>query len=494
MSTPYILSIDQGTTSSRAILFDTNSNVIASEQLEFDQIFPADGWVEHDPEQIWNTTRQCIGKVLMGTGDTYVITAGITNQRETTIIWDRATGKPVYNAIVWQDRRTTGICKSLKQDGLEPIISGKTGLRLDPYFSATKIAWMLDHVEGARKKAEKGQLAFGTVDSFLMWRLTGGKSHLTDATNASRTLLFNIHTGEWDQQLLEIFNIPVSLLPEVKNCADTFGEIDRALFSVKPPIQGVAGDQQAALFGQACFSPGMVKSTYGTGCFMVMNTADSPVKSSNNLLTTIGYQLNNQTTYALEGSIFNAGTAIQWLRDELELFGNNQEIDALIQSAENRDNDDIYFVPAFTGLGTPYWHPDARGIISGITRDTNKADLLRSALNSVCYQSHDLVSAMARDSHHTLSEIRVDGGMTVNTWLLQRLADITDTHVVKPVITETTALGASYLAGLGANLYQSLEDIQSNWQLDRQHYPSLDVKNREDLLEGWQKSIERCLL
>ncbi len=494
-SSPLILSIDQGTTSSRAILFDLDSQVVASCQQEFEQIFPDDGWVEHDPEDIWRSTLQSVKSVIeKNAALTDIVAIGIANQRETTLIWDRTTGKPLYNAIVWQDRRTARYCERLREQGLESLVSSKTGLLLDPYFSATKINWILDNVGDARKKAENGQLAFGTVDTFLIWRLTAGRCHLTDATNASRTLLYNIHSGEWDKELLQLFDVPESLLPQVRNCADEFGVTDASVLGKEIPVCGVAGDQQSALIGQACFKSGMVKSTFGTGCFMIMNTGDTPVRSSSRLLTTIAYQLNNETSYALEGSIFNAGTVIQWLRDGLEIIKSTDEMNRLPPDTEPRSTGKLYLVPAFTGLGAPHWNPDARGILTGITRDTTKSDLLRSALESVCYQTNDLITAMLSDIGEEVREIRVDGGMTVNLRLLQSLADITQSMVTLPTITQTTALGASYLAGLHQGLYQSLDAIAEKWKVDSIYKPEIDMAMRSVKVDGWNQAVARCLL
>ncbi len=494
-SSPLILSIDQGTTSSRAILFDLDSQVVASCQQEFEQIFPDDGWVEHNPEDIWRSTLQSVKSVIeKSAAPADIVAIGITNQRETTLIWDRTTGKPLYNAIVWQDRRTARYCERLREQGLESLVSSKTGLLLDPYFSATKINWILDNVGDARKKAENGQLAFGTVDTFLIWRLTSGRCHLTDATNASRTLLYNIHSGEWDKELLQLFDIPESLLPQVRNCADEFGVTDASILGREIPICGVAGDQQSALIGQACFKSGMVKSTFGTGCFMIMNTGDTPVRSSNRLLTTIAYQLDNETSYALEGSIFNAGTVIQWLRDGLEIIKSTDEMNRLPPETEPRSTGKLYLVPAFTGLGAPHWNPDSRGILTGITRDTTKSDLLRSALESVCYQTNDLITAMLADSGEEVREIRVDGGMTVNLRLLQSLADITQSIITQPTITQTTALGASYLAGLHQGLYQSLDAIAGKWKVDSIYKPEIDTAIRSVKVDGWNQAVARCLL
>ncbi len=483
-----ILAIDQGTTSSRAIIFNQAGSIIASSQYEFAQHYPADGWVEHDPEEIWQTcVRSC--KDVLQQCNNEVATAGITNQRETTLVWDRSSGTPIYNAIVWQDRRTAGLCAKLKSQGQSENVTSRTGLLIDAYFSATKIAWILDNVSGARQRAENGELAFGTVDSFLIWRLTGGKVHATDATNASRTLLFNIHNQSWDQELLEIFNVPAALLPEVRDCADDYGQVDSDILGVSLPISGVVGDQQGALFGQACFEPGMVKSTYGTGCFMVMNTGQDPVKSNNQLLTTVGYRLNGEVTYALEGSIFNAGTAIQWLRDGIHTIDHVNEIDQLLASTQS--NEGVYMVPAFTGLGAPHWDPHARGAILGITRDTNAASLVRAALEAVCYQTRELVNAMIIDSNKPLTRLRVDGGMVVNNWLLQFLANIIDTTVEKPVVIETTALGAAYLAGLGQGVYKSTDSIAELWQKSQDFTSEIDSAQRKTMVEGWEAAIAR---
>ncbi len=483
-----ILAIDQGTTSSRAILFSPDHSPVASSQHEFPQIYPDDGWVEHDPGDIWETTLQAVRDVLHQAGDS-VATVGITNQRETTIVWDRKTGEPVYNAIVWQDRRTADHCARIAAKGYEEEIAGRTGLRLDAYFSATKIGWILDHVPGTRSRAARGELAFGTVDCYLIWKLTGGKVHATDATNASRTMLFNIHEQCWDHYLLQLFNIPESILPEVRNSADDFGMTDAAVLGTTIPIGGVIGDQQGALFGQACFHPGMVKSTYGTGCFMIMNTGCEPVASANRLLTTVGYRLGGKVTYALEGSIFNAGTAIQWIRDNLKLIRHVNEIEDLIR--QTSDNGGVYMVPAFTGLGAPHWDPHARGAILGITRDTAIVHLIRASLEAVCYQSQELVAAMTKDSGHPLDALRVDGGMVANDWMLQFLADLVDTVVDKPVITETTALGAAYLAGLQHGLYASTSEISSKRREARKYHPRMDPMERSTLVSGWNEAVRR---
>ncbi|MBX2870256.1 MAG: glycerol kinase GlpK [Acidiferrobacterales bacterium] len=485
----FILSIDQGTTSSRTILFDHLGNNVCSSQYEFAQHYPADGWVEHDPEDIWKTTLTSwldVQKEAGGKADE-IQGIGITNQRETTVVWERSTGTPIYSAIVWQDRRTAETCEEIVALGHAETIASKTGLLIDAYFSATKISWILDNIDGARQRAERGELAFGTIDSFLIWRMTNGEVHATDATNASRTLLFNIHTQQWDETLLKIFDVPRSLLPEVKDCADDYGSTDEKIFGRSLPIAGVAGDQQAALVGQACFSPGMLKSTYGTGCFMVMNTGSEPVTSENQLLATVGYRINGKVTYALEGSIFNAGTAIQWLRDDLKLISDVSEIDSLVHDTWN--NGGVYMVPAFTGLGAPHWDPHARGAITGITRDTSAGHFVRAALEAVCYQSRELVMAMSSDSNHTTTHLRVDGGMAANDWMLQFLSDITNTTVEKPQIIETTALGAAYIAGLQLGVYQSLDEISDLWRNTHTYVPEIESDHRHSLVKGWEAAI-----
>ncbi|WP_250657250.1 glycerol kinase GlpK [Alkalimarinus coralli] len=488
--TRYLLAIDQGTTSSRAIVFSQDGHAVASAQKEFPQHFPQDGWVEHDPDEIWSSTlsvcREAIERANVDVLD--IAGIGITNQRETTIIWDRETGDPIYNAVVWQDRRTADVCKSLRQQGFEEEVVQKTGLLIDPYFSATKISWILDHVDGARAKAEQGQLAFGTVDSFLLWKLTGGKSHKTDATNASRTSLFNIHTQQWDEALLKAFNVPREILPEVLDSSDDFGCCEADLLGAEVPIYGIAGDQQAALIGQACFQPGMAKSTYGTGCFLMLNTGDKPVRSENRLLTTVAYRLDGKATYAVEGSIFIAGAAIQWLRDGLKLIGCASEAEAL--AFEAGSDNPVYLVPAFTGLGAPYWDPHARGAIHGLTRDTGIADIVTAGLQSVCYQTKDLVRAMQNDGA-SYKALRVDGGMVVNNWLVQFLADILNVTVDRPKITETTALGAAYLAGLKAGLYKDLEEISALWACEQRFEPNMQPDKRERLYSGWLDAVER---
>ncbi|MCP5418853.1 MAG: glycerol kinase GlpK [Chromatiaceae bacterium] len=487
---PLILSIDQGTTSSRSILFETNGQPAFTAQREFRQIFPASGWVEHDPEEIWSTTlgvcREAIDWSRQQGRDIAAI--GITNQRETTVIWDRESGKPVHNAIVWQDRRTADFCAELKQAGKEPQVRSTTGLLLDPYFSATKIRWILDNVAGVRELAEQGRLAFGTTDSFLIWRLTGGKNHLTDATNASRTLLFDIHRQRWDPGLLALFQIPSALLPEVKDSAADFGTTDPAVVGSAIPIAGVAGDQQAATIGQACFQPGMIKSTYGTGCFAVLNTGRQAVRSNHQLLTTIAYRIDGEICYALEGSIFVAGAAVQWLRDGIRIIRSAGETEALAASLD--DNKGVYLVPAFTGLGAPYWDPHARGAIFGLTRDSGVPELVRATLESVAYQTYDLVRAMAADGI-AMDSLRVDGGMVANDWLLQFLADVIDLPVERPQVTETTALGAACLAGLQQGLFTSLQDIAGHWRRQARFDPQMEAGRRQRLLDGWQRAIER---
>ena len=486
--TQYILSIDQGTTSSRAMLFEDNGQAAFTAQQEFTQYFPKDGWVEHDPEEIWETTlgvvKEALAKAASLGGE--VVAIGITNQRETTVVWDRKTGKPVYNAIVWQDRRTAEYCDGLRASGHETTATAKTGLLLDPYFSGTKINWILENVEGARASAEAGDLAFGTIDSFLIWRLTGGQKHVTDATNASRTLIFNIHEQTWDDELLALMNIPASMLPEVLDCAADFGHTDTALLGAAIPIAGVAGDQQAALVGQACFEPGMIKSTYGTGCFMMLNTGGEALASSNKLLTTVGYRLNGKTTYALEGSIFVAGAAVQWLRDGIGIIDTAQQTQALAESLDS--NHGVYLVPAFTGLGAPHWDPDARGAIFGITRDTGPAQLVRATLESVCYQTFDLLEAKRRDGLAP-TRLRVDGGMVNNDWLCQFLSDLLDIELARPTQTETTALGAAYLAGLQVGLFESLDDIANRWQSEREFTPAMDNATRSLLLANWHEAV-----
>lgn len=490
----YILAIDQGTTSSRAIIFNKSFEIVGVAQQEFKQYFPQSGWVEHEPEDIWESTLSTCRKVLKDTGIAAesISAIGITNQRETTMIWDRETGEPIHKAIVWQDRRTADYCLKLDEDGHGPIITEKTGLLLDAYFSGTKIAWMLDNVEGAREKAEAGKLAFGTVDTFLLWRLTGGKVHATDATNASRTMVYNIHDNCWDDELLKVLNIPASLLPEVKDSSADFGMTVAELFGTAIPLRGVAGDQQAALVGQACFEPGMIKSTYGTGCFVVLNTGAEAVTSNNRLLTTIGYRLNGKNTYALEGSIFVAGAAVQWMRDAMGLIEAANETGKLARKADI--NQDVYLVPAFTGLGAPHWDPDARGAIFGITRATGPAELSRAALESVCYQTKDLLDAMRGDWASMGDTIlRVDGGMVASNWTMQFLADILDAPVDRPEILETTAVGAAYLAGLYEGFYPEPDKFAESWRRECRFAPTLEKDLRDRKYAGWKDAVQRTL-
>ena len=486
----FILAIDQGTTSSRAIMFNEASEVLAVAQQEFPQHFPQDGWVEHDPEDIWSSTLAVTRQAIAEAGiDAAQVTAiGITNQRETTVIWDRVTGEPIYNAIVWQDRRTADYCESQRAAGLETLVTAKTGLLLDPYFSATKVKWLLDNVAGARARAERGELAFGTIDSFLLWRLTGGQSHKTDATNASRTMLFNIHDQTWDAELLAELDIPAALLPQVEDSAADFGMAQASLFGAAIPIAGMAGDQQAALIGQCCFEDGMTKSTYGTGCFVIMNTGSLAVKSTSKLLTTVAYRLNGQVTYGLEGSIFIAGAAVQWLRDGLGLIKHAAETEAI--ATAHPDARGVYLVPAFTGLGAPYWDASARGAILGLTRDTGIADIVTATLQSVCYQTRDLMDAMAGDGVKPTA-LRVDGGMVANDWIAQCLADLVPIPVVRPRVTETTALGAAYLAGLQSGVFASTSVLAEQWRQEQEFLPQMPEAQSMALYEGWQAAVAR---
>jgi len=492
----YVLAIDQGTTSSRAILFDEAIRVAAVAQEEFPQHFPQSGWVEHDPEDIWQTTIKTCRRVLAEAGVAAhdVAAIGITNQRETTLVWDRETGEAIHRAIVWQDRRTAGLCEELKAAGLEATVTAKTGLLLDPYFSATKIAWILDNVAGARDAADAGRLCFGTVDSFLLWRLSGGRVHATDATNASRTLLYDIHRGTWDEELLALFRVPAAMLPEVRDCAGKFGVCEPDIFGAGVPILGIAGDQQAAAIGQACFEPGMMKSTYGTGCFALLNTGTKAVRSENRLLTTIAYRLAGRTTYALEGSIFIAGAAVQWLRDGLGVIEEAAETAALAERAD--PGQDVYLVPAFVGLGAPYWDAEARGTIFGLTRASGPAEFSRAALESVCYQTRDLVEAMRGDwpdGSAAGTVLRVDGGMVASDWTMQFLADILDAPVDRPKILETTALGAAYLAGLAGGLYPEPADFAATWALERRFSPAIDQDLAARKYAGWKDAVRRTL-
>ncbi|MGO4851615.1 glycerol kinase GlpK [Phaeovulum sp. W22_SRMD_FR3] len=487
---PYILAIDQGTTSSRAILFDADLRVTATAQEEFPQIYPQPGWVEHDPTDLWSTVAGTARAVLEKAGiDAAEIAAiGITNQRETTLIWDRATGQPIHNAIVWQDRRTAPLCTRLVEEGFEPEVTAKTGLLLDPYFSGTKVAWLLENVPGARARAEAGELAFGTVDSFLIWKLTGGARHVTDATNAARTMLYNIRDGEWDAEICARLNIPMALLPEVQDCAADFGTTRPDLFGREIPILGVAGDQQAATLGQACFEPGMMKSTYGTGCFALLNTGSEMVTSQNRLLTTIAYRLNGQTTYALEGSIFIAGAVVQWLRDGLQIIRAASETQALAEAADPAQ--EVVLVPAFTGLGAPYWRPDCRGAIYGLTRNSGRAELARAALESVGYQTRDLLEAMRADwPQASEGVLRVDGGMSASDPAMQFLADIIGAPVDRPEVLETTALGAAWLAGMQAGIYPASETFARDWALQRRFEPGMNEETRAAKYARWRRAV-----
>ncbi|CCD84221.1 glycerol kinase [Bradyrhizobium sp. ORS 285] len=492
----FVLAIDQGTTSSRAMVFRSDISIAAVAQQEFPQHFPASGWVEHEPEDIWTSTvmtcRDALEKAGLGPADIAAI--GITNQRETTVVWDRATGQAVHRAIVWQDRRTADICARLKAEGHEPDVSARTGLIIDPYFSGTKVAWILDHVPGARERAERGELMFGTVDCYLLWRLTGGRVHATDATNASRTLLFNIHTGQWDDTLLKLLRVPRSMLPEVKDSSADFGSTTPDLFGGPIKVAGIAGDQQAATIGQACFTPGMMKSTYGTGCFALLNTGATPVKSNNKLLTTIAYQLNGVRTYALEGSIFVAGSAVQWLRDGLGIIKHAAETGPLADKSDSMQS--VYLVPAFVGLGAPYWNPRVRGALFGLTRNTGPAELAHATLESVCYQTYDLWAAMRADwpdASAATIVLRVDGGMTASDWTMQRLADLLDAPVDRPMIQETTALGAAYLAGLNAGVYPEPEKFADNWRLEHRFRPAMSAATRQRKLAGWARAVKGVL-
>ncbi|MCD6566347.1 MAG: glycerol kinase GlpK [Bacteroidales bacterium] len=487
----YILALDSGTTSNRAILFDHSGRIINSSQREFEQIFPEPGQVEHNPEEIWSTQKFVVRDVLEKQNITTedIAAIGITNQRETTLVWDRETGKPVYNAIVWQDRRTAGYCDKLKINGVEKIIKEKTGLIVDAYFSGSKIKWILDNVPGAREKAESGELAFGTVDTWLIWRLTHGKIHVTDVTNASRTMLFNIHNLMWDRDLLKIFDIPASMLPELKQSSEVYGNTVKEHFGGEIPISGIAGDQQAALFGQMCIEKGMVKNTYGTGCFVVMNTGNEAILSKYNLLTTIAWQINGEVTYALEGSIFIGGAVVQWLRDQLHIINSSSEIEKLAASV--KDNGGVYFVPAFVGLGAPHWDQYATGTIIGISRGTSDAHIARAGLEAIALQSMDVINTMAKDSGIDLSELRVDGGASVNNLLMQIQSNVINKKVVRPVITETTALGAAYLAGLAIGFWNNVEEINNQWQEDKMFEPEANSNGFNQVIENWNKALER---
>lgn len=490
----HILAIDQGTTSSRAIVFDKDCKIVSVAQEEFAQHFPQSGWVEHEPEDIWETVIRTCRKALSDASvrASNVAAIGITNQRETTLVWNRKTGKPIHRAIVWQDRRTAARCAELKAAGHEPLVAAKTGLLLDPYFSGTKVAWILDAVDGARAAAEAGELAFGTVDTFLLWRLTGGMVHATDATNASRTMMYDIHKGAWCDELLDLLGVPAAMLPEVKDCAAAFGETEADLLGASIPVCGIAGDQQAATVGQACFAPGMMKSTYGTGCFALLNTGAEAVHSSNRLLTTIAYQLNGKPTYALEGSIFIAGAAVQWLRDGLKLLEGAEQSGALAEAADPEQQ--VYLVPAFVGLGAPYWDAECRGAMFGLTRASGPNEFAQAALESVCYQTRDLLEAMQGDwSGAGSTVLRVDGGMTASTWTMQRLADLLDAPVDRPHIMETTALGAAYLAGLQAGIYPEPDGFSKLWSLERRFSPAMGQEDRERKYAGWKDAVRRTL-
>lgn len=491
MKEQYILAIDQGTSSSRAIVFNRQGESLAVAQKEFTQHFPQSGWVEHDPQEIWSSEAAVISEVMAGMGISGqdIAAVGITNQRETTILWDAETGEPVYNAIVWQDRRTAEYCDRLKADGLTETIRQKTGLIIDAYFSATKIKWVLDHVPGARQRAEQGRLRFGTVDTWLVWQLTGGRLHITDATNASRTMLFNIHTLQWDEELLRLFDIPRSLMPEVRSCSEVYGHTEATLFGQPVPIGGIAGDQQAALFGQLCTEPGSVKNTYGTGCFLLMNSGEKPITSANNLLTTIALSLGGRVTYALEGSIFVGGSVVQWLRDGLGIIRSSGEVESLAASVP--DTGGVYFVPALTGMGAPYWDQYARGSITGISRGTTAAHIARAALEGIAFQTLDIVEAMQRDAGIPLRELKVDGGASRNNLMMQFQADILDTTVIRPRNPETTALGATYLAGLAVGYWDSVETIRQQWIVDSTFTPTPDRQRVEQAVKGWRVAVGR---
>ena len=489
----YILALDQGTSSSRAIVFDGHGLTKAVSQKEFTQIFPKPGWVEHNPMEIWSSQASVIAEAItsIDINGKNIAAIGITNQRETTIVWDAETGTPVYNAIVWQDRRTSEYCDSLKKDGRTDLIRSKTGLIIDAYFSATKIRWILDNVEGARQKAEEGKLRFGTVDTWLIWMLTRGEVHVTDVSNASRTMLFNIHTLEWDPELLSLFNIPASMMPEVKSSSEVYGYTKTTLFAHEVPIAGIAGDQQAALFGQMCTEPGSVKNTYGTGCFLLMNSGERPIMSSNNLLTTVAWKIGDTVNYALEGSIFVAGSVVQWLRDGLGIIKSSSEVEELAASVP--DNGGVYFVPALTGLGAPHWDQYAKGSIYGLSRGTTAAHIARAALEGIAFQTMDIVNAMQKDAGVTLKELKVDGGASRNNLLMQFQADILETSVIRPTVTETTALGAAYLAGLAVGYWESLDHIKSQWGVEKEFTPSAAAEDVAALKEGWADAIRRTL-
>lgn len=486
----YILALDQGTTSSRAIIFDKRGKIKAVAQKEFRQIFPKSGWVEHDPNEIWSTQAGVAAEATtkMGINGTHIAAIGITNQRETTVVWDRETGKPIYNAIVWQDRRTAAFCNALRKKGLVETIQNKTGLIIDAYFSASKIRWILDHVEGARQKAEAGQLAFGTIDSWLVWKFTQGETHVTDVTNASRTMLYNIRTQEWDEELLHIFEIPASMLPQVKESSEVYDHTKMTIFASKIPIAGIAGDQQAALFGQMCTNNGMVKNTYGTGCFMLMNIGKEFIKSENNLLTTIAWKVNGTLQYAFEGSVFIAGAVVQWLRDGLGIIASSSDVEAL--SAEVDDTEGVYFVPSFAGLGAPYWNQDARGTLVGMSRGTTASHIARAAVESMAFQTMDVLKAMEADSGIKIAELRVDGGATANDFLMQFQANLLGCKVIRPEVVETTALGAAYLAGLAVGFWQSIDEIQQLWAVEKSFEPALQNEAIQHQIFQWKRAVE----
>lgn len=494
MTEKYILALDQGTTSSRAILFDKEGEIFHSAQREFKQYFPHSGWVEHNPHEIWSSILAVMAEVLSEKNITakHIAGIGITNQRETTVVWDKTTGSPVYNAIVWQSRQTAEICEELRESGYNDLFRDKTGLLIDAYFSGTKVKWILDNVEGAREKADRGDLLFGTIDTWLIWKLSGGKEHVTDYSNASRTLMYNIYNLEWDQELLDILGVPASMLPEVKSSSEIYGYTDEVhFFGQATPIAGIAGDQQAALFGQACFESGMVKNTYGTGCFMLMNTGEKAVKSDNGLLTTIAWGIDGKVEYALEGSIFVAGSSIQWLRDGLRMLRTSAESEGYAEKVASTEG--VYVVPAFVGLGTPYWDSDVRGAVFGLTRGTEKEHFIRATLESLAYQTKDVLDAMESDSGITLKKLRVDGGAVENNFLMQFQSDLLNVPVERPVINETTALGAAYLAGLAVGFWKDRSEIASHWHLDRAFEPDMEQADREKLYTGWQKAVNAAI-
>lgn len=486
----YILALDQGTTSSRAIVFDKKGTIRSVAQKEFTQIFPQPGWVEHDAVEIWSTQAGVAAEAIASKGLEMenIAAIGITNQRETVVVWDKNTGQPVYNAIVWQDKRTSDYCDELRAAGKADMITEKTGLIVDSYFSGTKVKWILDNVEGARERAEKGDLLLGTIDTWLVWNFSKKKKHITDVTNASRTLLFNINTMAWDDELLELLTIPKSMLPEVKQSSEIYGHTKSTFFNCNIPIAGIAGDQQAALFGQMCTKKGMVKNTYGTGCFMLMNIGDKPIKSKNNLLTTVAWKINNKTTYAFEGSVFIAGAAVQWLRDGLKIIRNSSEVEALANSV--KDSDGVYFVPSFAGLGAPYWNQKAQGTIFGLTRGTTDAHIARATLDAIAYQSMDILKAMEADAEIKIKELRVDGGATVNNTLMQFQADVLNTKTIRPKVVETTAMGAAFLAGLAVGFWENEEEIQEIWQIDQEFEPTEEREKIDKNIKGWYKAVK----